>query len=388
MVQPHKVDVLIVGAGAIGASIAFHLSGLGITEITVCDHNVPRSATRVSGGLVRMYHPDADMVRLNWESYKFYIDWEDNVGGDCGFERTGFTFVPDPAEKAKAKAVLRVLHHVGVPALQLSADDLAQLQPFCRTDALVTALYEPNGGYAQPLRVAHGFLNAARRHGIRLLTCEVTRLLRQGNRIVGVAVGDRRIESGLVVLASNASTKALAITAGIDLPLKLELLELSHFEAAPDIAATLFTSVDEAAGIYYRRVGRSGVMIGVNLNAKGRGRGDAQEALTRAQMRIPGLAGAGFIGSASAQEAFTPDHRPMIGPLPGLEGLYVAAGFSGGGFKLAPAAGRLAAEEIASTTPAAELERLRPARFATLGTPRPAVLSHASVDPRDVQSSA
>jgi sarcosine oxidase subunit beta len=179
-------DVIVIGAGVQGASLAFHLAFRG-ARVAVVERSVSGAgATGRSSGLVRIYYDLLAEARLAWASHAWFADWDARVGGECGFTRTGFAWI-EPAERIERVRANSASHRaMGVDSSVLDADGIRALFPALEVSDEVAA-YEPGSGYADPSQTAAGFLAAARRRGARLVTgAEVTAVRVEAGRVVGV----------------------------------------------------------------------------------------------------------------------------------------------------------------------------------------------------------
>ncbi len=174
-------DVIVIGAGVQGASLAFHLASRGASVIVLEQATAASGATGRSSGLVRVYYDLLAEAKLAWESHGWFADWEARVGGDCGFTRTGFIWI-EPAERLERVRANSASHRaMGVDSAVLDADGIRALFPALDVTDEVAA-YEPDSGYADPFMTAAGFLSAAKQKGARLVP---------GARVIGHPHGRR-----------------------------------------------------------------------------------------------------------------------------------------------------------------------------------------------------
>ena len=179
-------DVIVIGAGVQGASLAFHLASRGASVIVLEQATVASGATGRSSGLVRVYYDLLAEARLAWVSQGWFADWAARVGGDCGFTRTGFIWV-EPAERVERVRANSASHRaMGVDSSVLDADGIRALFPALDVTDEVAA-YEPDSGYADPFMTAAGFLSAAKQKGARLVPgARVSAIRTAGGRVEGV----------------------------------------------------------------------------------------------------------------------------------------------------------------------------------------------------------
>jgi sarcosine oxidase subunit beta len=360
----------------IGAAIAYHLACADAGEVVLCERApLPaRGATSRSAGLIRMHHTSMDVVPLALASSRTYAHWRDAVGGDCGFRRTGFALVVGPEHADELCANVRRLRREGVETTALGPQELRELQPFAAVDDVGAAAYEPESGYADPVSTTLAFLEQARSHGLRIAEGATALGLRvEDGRACGADTNLGAVEARTTVLAGGAWTAALLRGQGIELPVRSREIGtcLVDGSALPPAPACL-TYIDDVTGGYFRPDDTGALVVGVPVD-----RWDVdpdaelpplevaqlEQARERLAHRIPLLEDAELLGTRPGFDAYTPDKHPLVGRLLELNELYVATGFSGGGFKIAPALGEAVAAELTGDETRPELEPFRPGRF-------------------------
>ncbi|CAA9231294.1 MAG: hypothetical protein AVDCRST_MAG41-912 [uncultured Corynebacteriales bacterium] len=370
-------DVAVVGAGVIGASIARHLAAAGL-RVTVHQEGKPleRGSTVRSGGLVRVHHSDPSDARLTLASLPFFRDHA--VG--CGYRRTGFALLVGPEHEGTLRANTAMLTGLGADVRLLSRSELAGLRPELRLDGVAAAAWEPDGGYVDPAATCRALLDGAVAAGAVLRDGDpVTGLEVRGGAVVGVRTRHGVRPAGAVVVAAGPWTPAVLAGTGVALPIVPRRIASAVVPVSGGLPCTV---IDDTTGLYFRPDGRAGVFFGVPT---GRPPGDADAAegppdrgtvadtLRLLASRVPAVAGRPVPVGLSGTDGYTPDGHAVLGPLPGLPGGWVAAGFSGGGAKVAPAVGAALAAEIGTGAARPELAPYRPDRF-TAG--RPVVHAH------------
>src|SRR5579863_893275 len=200
-----SADVVIIGAGVNGASLAFHLTKMGVRKVIVLEKRVVASgATGLSSGLVRMHYANEVEARLAWSSFTYFRNWADIVGGDCGFTETGFIRTVAPENNEKLRANVAMLQAIGVDTRLITPAELRELAPTIWSEDLELAAYEPHSGYADPTATTLSLLHAARERGAELRQqVEVQGFILQGERVTGVRTSAGVIEAGTVVCARS-----------------------------------------------------------------------------------------------------------------------------------------------------------------------------------------
>ncbi len=371
-----SADVIVVGAGVVGAATAFALSLVGAGDVLVLDRATAGSGMSCrSSALVRMHYTFAPEVELALRSDAMFRAWPELTGRPACVRRTGFARIVAPGEQDALRANVAMQRALGASAELIDAAGLAELAPGLRTDDIECAAWEPEGGYGDGAVVAGDLLAAARERGVRYRPhTPVASLLRRGDRITGVAADGDSEHADTVVLAAGVWSAALAAGAGICLPIETELHRVAVL-AHPRWEGAPFACIDSVTQTYFRpEAGGARTLVGCFTGPRGADPDGippgaaAEEVAPLAQAashRIPALADAGIAGGVAGVYDMTPDARPLLGRLPGLEGLVVAAGFSGMGFKIAPAVGEAVAGLIAGPVPGSvDVTPFRPGRFA------------------------
>src|SRR5579863_1314721 len=163
-----SVRVIVIGAGVVGCSVAYHLARGG-AAVTVFDRgDLCAGMSARSGALVRMHYTFAPEAELAWKSLEYFENWREMVGaGDCGFERTGFAVVVGPDNVEKLRANVAMLRAIGVDTRLVEPSELKSLDPAFNIDDVALAAYEPRSGYADPIATTKGFAAAAMQRGVR-----------------------------------------------------------------------------------------------------------------------------------------------------------------------------------------------------------------------------
>jgi len=374
-----SADVVIVGAGVIGAATAFHLSLLGAGDVLVLDRETVGSGMSCrSSALVRMHYTFGPEVELAVRSDAMFEAWPDLVERPGCVRRTGFVRIVSPGEEAALRANVAMQRALGARAEVIDAARLKEVAPGLRADDVECAAWEPNGGYGDGAVVAGDLLAAARARGVRYRPhAPVASLLTGGGRVTGVELAGGREYAGTVVLAAGVWAPPLLQTAGVALPIETELHRVAVLAHGAGQGVPV-ACIDSTTQTYFRPeaagsmtlVGAFAGQRGADPDAVPAAAGEDLAPLVQAAShRVPALEDAGIVRGVTGVYDMTPDARPLLGRLPGLDGLIVAAGFSGMGFKIAPAVGEGIAGLIAGA-PAGSVD-LAPFRPDRLSKGRP-----------------
>jgi len=368
-------DVIIIGAGVVGASTAFSLARRGVTNVLVLKRRqVASGATGKSSGLVRMHYTNPIETQLAFRAFQWFKHWDEIVGGDCGFVQTGVLRLATPEVMSKLRANVRMQQDIGVNTQVISRADIDEIQPGLWLDDIEAAAYEPESGYADPSSTASSLMSAARDRGVRLRTnTAVTGILTENGRVTGVDTSQGQFAAPIVLIAANAWSRPLLQSVGQDLPIYGERHEVAVAERPPALANGHMTILDGAMDLYFRPEGSNLTLIGT-----GTGTPDDPDTYSettspahiervgeRISKRFPAMHDAGVRRSLAGIYDMTPDDLPVLDRVPETDGLFCAVGFCGHGFKISPAVGAVMAELMTTGgSLALDLSLVRYTRFA------------------------
>ena len=349
--------IVIVGAGVVGCSIAFHLARAGANVRVFDKGGICAGMSARSGALVRMHYTFAPEAELAWKSLRYFQNWSEMVGGQCGFVRTGFAAVVDERNRQRLIANVAMLQRIGVDTHVVNPDELRKLEPETFVDDVALAAIEPQSGYADPVATTESFATAARKLGAEfLLNALITKIVHRGGRAVGVIDSDGRAhEADAVCVVAGPWTDALIAQLGHRIGIKNERAQIAFFKRPPDLKHCIY--IDTIAGSYFRPHGDDLTLAGLGGwkpereadpdNFREDNDDDFVAAVRkRLVKRIPAMRRAPYSHGHAGIYDVSPDGRAVMGAVPKVPGLFVAAGFSGTGFKTAPAVGASMAELI------------------------------------------
>ena len=370
----NTADVIIIGAGVHGTSLAFHLVQRGV-KATVLEKNfVAAGATGRSSGLVRMHYDTEVDSRLAWESFKYFRNWKEMVGGDSGFTRTGFIQIVAREYAQTMRLNMEMQQRVGIPAFIITANDVKHLAPSFATDDFDIAAYEPESGYAMPSDTANALMNAARTKGARLVqNCPVTGIQVSGGCVTGVETPQGVFSAPVVVNAAGAWAGQINKLAGLDLPYDTWRHDTMFVVRPAEIGPSHPTVIDFPKELYFRPEGGLTLVGLEDGNPLGESpdndtdhakAGFVERAIDRICERVPLMEKGSLHSAHGGYDGITPDQHSMLG-LAGLGGFYLDCGFSGTGFKTAPAVGLCMSELILDgQAKTVDISSLSPLRFA------------------------
>jgi sarcosine oxidase subunit beta len=349
-------DVVVVGGGVNGTSIAYALAARGARVTLVEKGAVGDGASGRSSALVRMHYTNEWDARLAWASYPVFRDWAEIMGGPAVFTKTGFVNVVAPAYAEALRQNVEMLRGIGVNTVALTPAELRQLQPFVNVDDIGAAAYEPDSGYADPAAVVDGFRRRAQELGARVLQwTAVTRIVKGDSRVTGVETTAGRIDAGAVVLAAGAWSPRFCVALNLPLPARPKAIDTVVVTRPSDLATPHMIFIDNVQGTYFRPESGILTIVGVpcpvwDIDPDTLGTGVAPQAPAEGAAilthRIPAMERATLSRGYRAFDLYADDRHALLGRAPGVEHLYLATAFSGSGFKIAPAVGTCMAELI------------------------------------------
>jgi sarcosine oxidase subunit beta len=370
-------DVVVVGGGLFGTSIAYQLCRRGAGRVLLLERDALGSGD--SGrtfGMVRRHYSNAVTALLAMRGSRTIMHWAEEVGiGDAGYVETGYLLpVPETLVEASRDNVAR-LAALGLETSFVAPAEIAQIEPLLALDGIAGAAYEPDGGFADAHKMILGWFAAGYTHGLEAkFGCGVSALIVEGGRVRGVRTRDGDIGCDRVVLATGAWARELLVPVGVDVPIALKRIQVAVLRQPAGAPRPNVVCSDAVTNVVVRP-DRGALFCAVTyfgdepLDAADDCDHDAspgyEEAIRRAlSERYPALAGAAWQRAWAGPYDYSPDWNPIVGEAPGVEGLHLALAWSGHGFKLSPAVGEVVAAEVVGDEPVIDVTALRPARFA------------------------
>jgi sarcosine oxidase, subunit beta len=368
-------DVVIIGGGVTGVSVAFHLAGAGVRRVVVLERRFLASGgTGRSVGIVRQLYPTAETSAMVRRSLTVFQHFADAVGGDAGYIACGALIGVSAAMRPKLEANLAMQRGLGIRAEILDPEDVARVEPAIDPTGLGGVLWEPESGYGDPTAVTLAYADAARRRGVTIEQgVEVTAIRVEGDRVRGVETATGAIDAPIVVNAAGLWSPAVARLAGLTLPIVIgrhPVFVVQRDEHAPAHRVYL----DLAGGSYVRPETGHLTLTGSltddeaehpmdpELLGAETGFEEASVVLERTGRALPRLADARYRRGYAGAFDITPDWMPVLDQT-GPAGLFTAAGMSGHGFKLAPSVGEMMAALITGAAPPVTAAPFRLERF-------------------------
>jgi sarcosine oxidase subunit beta len=388
-------DVVVVGGGVNGASIAYALASRGVKTALVEKGAVASGASGRSSALVRMHYTNEWDARLAWASFPVFRHWTDLMGGPPVFTHTGFVNVVGPAYADHLRRNVEMLRGIGINTRAITPVEVRELQPFAHVDDIGAAAYEPDSGYANPGDTVEGFRRRAEELGARIMQwTAVTRIDRRESRVLGVETSAGRIDAGAVVVAAGAWSTRLCREIGLDLGARPKAIDTVAVTRPADLPSHM-VFIDNVQGNYFRMEAGGLSLVGVpcqewDIDPDTLDTGlPPHAAPLGAQLlthRIPAMERATLARGYRAFDGYSRDRHAILGGVEGIDGLYLATAFSGSGFKIAPAVGACMAELITEgRAKTVDIEAFSLRRFAegrTVEGPYPYATRPDYLDPR------
>jgi sarcosine oxidase subunit beta len=370
---PAGVEVLIIGAGAVGCSLAYHLASKGQKNVLVVDRGgVGEGSTgRCAGGVRQQFSTEVN-VRLGIMSVAKLRAFEEELGISADFRQIGYLFVAsEDAGMGELRASLALQRRVRLDDVrEVNPAEIAELVPGLEIGDLVGGTFCPSDGIAGPSEVTQAYARVARSLGVRIM---------EGVEVTGleIAVGACRVKTprgeiraDIVVCCAGAWSRPLGELCGIDIPVAPYRRHIFVTRPFEGITRDTPMTVDYRTSFYFHPEG-DGALLGMSDPAEPESfhtdvDWDFLDHLVQhAMQRFPALQNARIMNGWAGLYEMTPDRQAILGESPEAHGLWLCCGFSGHGFMQAPAVGDLCSDLILGHSPAFDISALRPGRFAT-----------------------
>ncbi len=351
-------EVVIVGGGIVGSSIAYHLTAQGCTNVLVIERETQqgKGSTGKSMGGVRAQFATAVNILMSLYSIPFYQRFDEVIGHPSGYKAQGYLFIATtPAHLAYLEQNRNLQMALGLQGVQaLGPKDVQAIAPRLRSDDILGGNFCSSDGFVDPYSVMNGFIARALERGVKLQRdTAVTAINVEAGRVTGVETSRGTVATRTVVNAAGAWAASLAQSAGVDLPVAPLRRMLAPTEPFPDLPQSLPMIVDMTTGFHFRPEGLGFLMAwndpsetpGYKINFDPL---FIEKILTHAVARVPCFENVAVNPRRcwAGLYEMTPDHHAILGSVPGIAGLFLANGFSGHGVMHSPATGRILADLI------------------------------------------
>jgi len=370
---PRSADIVVIGAGAIGASIAYQLGRRGARDVVVLERDmVGAGSTSKAAGGIRVQFGTRVEIELSLRGIAFFKRFEDEMGVPCDFHQEGYLFViTDEPTLARFRENVALQRSMGGDVRVIAPDDARALVPALNVDDALAAVWGPMDGHASPNDVVQAYAAQARARGVRIVEdTPVTGIVVERGRVAGVLTPTGTIATRLVVNAAGPWAPLVGRMAGLELPVDPRRRHIFVTDAFDGIRHPLPLVTDTGSGFYCRSEQGAILMspgdIGETTEYEARVDWSVLEvAVEKAIRRIPALERAQVRHAWAGLRPLTPDGRAILDWAPGVEGLYLAVGFCGHGFQHSPGVGETVAEVLLDGRSTLDIQDLRLGRFSS-----------------------
>ncbi len=369
-----KTNLLIIGAGISGVSIAYNLAKKGMTGIHVVDKGYFTSgATGRCGAGVRTQWATEMNCILALKSIEFFEKAKEilEYPHDLEFKQEGYLILAtSQAEHLQFEKNVRLQNSLGIPSRQLSKDEALKIVPHLNKDAFYSATFCQKDGHLNPFKMTEAYYLAAKKLGVTFSFFEeVTEIITENHQIQAVKTNKNLYETHQVVNAAGGYSREIGLLAGVDIPVYAENHEILATEPVEKIQGPMVMSFSK--NIYCQQVPHGAFLMGrsdphVLKNHSTESTWQFLDAMAKTVVDIMPLIGElRVVRQWGGSYNMSPDRQPILGKTSDLEGFYMACGFSGHGFMFAPMTGLLLAEVIMNETPTIDMAPLSIDRFQT-----------------------
>ncbi len=362
------VDTVVIGGGIVGNSTAFFMAMQGAAKVALFERaTIASEASGRTGALLRRHYTNEPEARLATRGYEIYRDWETFTGEPSAHTPHPVVVTVDTAGESegnieKIRRNVAMLNGLGIEIEMVTQADLQRLQPFADWSDIDVATLEPQSGYVDAVQATRSMARAAERAGVIVHDHQpVLEILVTGGRVTGVRTASGDIACDTVVCAAGPWSNGLLTPHGIDVPVTALRVQVAILHRPLILQEDHFVYLDVAAGVFTRPWGDGRSLVGVGggdqhdeVDPDGydprNDLGYADLAIEAIAKRIPDMRHAAYLHGHAGLYDMSPDTHPIIGET-GIAGLYLAAGFSGAGFKKGPAVGEALAKMISGQSP-------------------------------------
>lgn len=351
-------DVVVIGGGINGCCTAYYLAQRGVKNIVLVEKgHIASGPTGRSSGIVRQHYSHETLAAMARDSVQVWQNFEQQIGGSAGFVQCGVVFFAGEKGAPALRQAVAMHQRIGIKEKLVSADDLRRMEPALAAEDIVAAAYEETGGYADPALAATSFSETAARLGVEIYKRTfVTGLKIESGKMRAVITDKGEIATACAVNIAGPWGKFIAEMAGAHIPIKASRHPVIILDRPPEWRNPTPVWGDLINGWYFKPERDTAIMVGSlqdidkevdiedhpTMPSYEETETYSAAILKRIPVMSSGLARKGWAGLYDV----TPDWQPVIDRIPEVEGFYCACGFSGHGFKIGPAVGRIVAELV------------------------------------------
>jgi len=352
---PETADIVIIGGGVMGASVAYHLALKGCRDVLLLEREsfFGMQATGKCAGGIRYQFGTEINVRLSLLSLPMLARFEEELGQPIDLRYCGYLFLlTNEKDVTVFRQNVEMQRRLGVGTEWLEPAQIAAMVPLLNLDGVLAGTFNAGDGLADPNSVVQGYVSGARRLGAKLLNdVEVTGIRVAGGRVQGVITDQGDVATPVVVNAAGPWAGVVGEMAGVDIPVVPVRRQIVVTGPMPEIPPDFPFTIDFAPSLYFHHEGQ-GILTGMSNHDEPTSFDQSVDRewelthLETAMQRLPILERAGLTSRWAGLYENSPDAHPILGRIPAVEGFYCIGGFSGHGFQHGPACGLLLAEEI------------------------------------------
>lgn len=375
---PDRAEVVIIGGGVIGTSIAFHLAEASVPDILLIERgSLAGGSTSKAAGGVRAQFSDPVNIALGLRGLQAFEDFSRRPGHQIDLHQPGYLFLLDnPSDVQAFSQAVELQGRMGVDSRMLTVDQALHLAPAIEPGNFLAAAYHHRDGYCSPESVTYGYAMKARSLGATVRThLQVRTISTRAGEITEIVTDEGTVRTSAVICAAGAWSAEVAGWAGVDLPvqpLRRQILVTEPLPAhlAASFPASMPMTIDATTTLYAHREG-PGLLLGMSYQAEEPGfrwefsdawDGDLAAAMQRS---MPGLLDLGIAHAWVGMYEITPDHNALLGESPGTARFLYACGFSGHGFLQGPAVGEIVRDLYLGRQPFVDVSHFNAERFAS-----------------------
>lgn len=366
-----KADVVIIGGGCVGTSTAYHLCKAGITNVIIVERETIGcgASGRCAAGIRQQWSTRGNIM-LSMHSVKAFSQFEEEIGIDVEFNQGGYllpAFNEEMIEDFTQNIALQ--NACGVNTRFVDIDEIKNIAPLLNTEGMTGAAFGPTDGKANPFLVVKGYADKAVSMGARIIPhCEVTGIRTANNDVCGVDTNRGPIEAGWVINAAGGHAAEVAALTGIDVPVTPYRHQILVSEPLDPCFAPMM--IDLHHNFYVQQVQHGAFLMGQTDKDEEPGTCQREtwrftaEVAQKFTYRFPALRHLKIVRQWAGLYAMTPDSQPIIGRFSDYDSFLIAAGFSGHGFMVSPATGKILSDIISEEkNPALDISDYRADRF-------------------------
>jgi sarcosine oxidase subunit beta len=368
---PKTADIVIVGAGAVGASIAYHLARRGVRDVVVLEREtVGSGSTSKAAGGIRVQFGTRVEIEFSLRSIEFFKRFDDEMGVPCDYRQDGYLILLfDEADLARYRKNAAFQTSLGADVRIVSPAEARAIVPELNVDDVLAAAWGPMDGHASPNDVVQAYAARARERGVRILEgTPATAIELAGDRVTAVRTPEGRIETPLLVNAAGPQAPLVARMVGREIPVDPRRRHIFVTDEFAGVRHPMPLVIDRRSGFYCRSEQKQVLMSAGDVGAETEFTASVDwsmlgETVDKAVRRIPALEGASVRHAWAGLRPLTPDEHAILDWAPDLRGLYLAVGFCGHGFQHSPATGQVVSEVLTGAAPSIDVADLSLARF-------------------------